>query len=246
MDNISHIVDSASSIRGFTFSLDVKKQDESTLHGHSQDEAQSSGFGRALTDTISLSAEALQRVRRFGENEAARTTEKDAAQKQQRDTFYASVQARAYAENAAQVETVTEDTPDVYGKNGVLRNEDTVASKTPTTEELRRVPYQSNVDMAQVAALYAGNIRPAENLQTRTFTPTNTSESYEGLRLRQMDSARPVSVHINAAQSTALAYAADAKPSTVSAAYRTQASAANPSTALVLVSRWSTGVDMRV
>ncbi len=241
MESISGLVDSSSPANSFDFSLDVSHKQNQEKQQRSQDTAQSTGFNAVLADTLAISPEALQKAKVLNQSDAVIAS--DTAQTQQQgdpSQDYKGAQspwnAWSYGDNLA----------GTYTKDAIAPQQEAAAVKAPDSEELRRFPTASTLDISSVAALYAGNVTPVDTLQTRTFTPTNSASSYEGMRLRHMDSSRPVSIHINAAQSTSLAYASSVSPEKATAAYKTQASAGVPTTSLMPMSRWSVGVDIRV
>ncbi len=224
MSAVSGLVDGALQISPFDFSFDTSNgQQENAQRRGQSDASQSIRFDTAVADAFSFSAEALQKAKVLQQNDAVFASESSQTQKEFED---------AYSGN--------------YDVLGRLRASEESTAKAPNAEDMRRVPYAGTPDVSSVAALYAGNMQIQDNLQTRTFTPSNGASAYEGMRLRSFDASRPVSVHINAAHSTALASGSTISPQKASSAYQVQADRGTPSVSMLPSSRWSVGIDMRV
>ncbi len=243
MDGISGWIDSSSQISPFDFSFDTSSQEQSQGRNSKQTE-QSSRFDSVIADALSLSPEALEKAKVLQRNDAVAATENSQTQRQFQnslaDTPYGAL-ATSYTNTAA--------TYTAAGRIQGNEQDEMTVTKGPQAEELRRVPYAQSPDLSHVAAMYAGNVSPQDNLQTRTFTPSNGSSAYEAVRLRSLDGARPTSVHINDVQSTSLAKGSNVSPQKASAAYQSQYRVGNPGSDLappVYTGRWSIGVDLRV
>ncbi len=238
MDGISGWVDTTSQISPFDFSFDTGSQ-ENNQGRSSQQTGQSSRFDSVIADALSISPEALEKAKVLQRGDAVIATEHSQSQGQFQDSYAAS----AYG-----VATSFAGTYNASGRIQTTEQDELSVTKGPQSEELRRVP-STSPEMAHVAAMYASNVTPQDNLQTRTFTPSNGSSAYEAVRLRSLDGARPTSVHINDAQSTSLATGTSVSPQKASAAYATQYRAGNPGSDIappVYSGRWSVGVDLRV
>ncbi len=237
MDSISGLVDNASTISPFDFSFDAFQSggDQSQKRGARSAE-QSSNFDSVVADALSLSPEALEKAKVLQQGHAVIATENTQTQRPFQDVYVPSMGAGT----------------GVYTSSGRISpnaHEEESLTKAPVAEEMRRVPYTTTPDMAGVAALYASNLNPLENLQTRTYTPSNGAAAYEALRLRAADGARPTSSQGVDAQSMTVNSASTISSQKASAAYATQAKAGNPGTELappVYTGRWSVGVDLLV
>ncbi len=226
MDGISGYIDTASGISPFDFSLDVHSGGQENEQGQRRrDASQGSNFDSVVADAFSFSAEALQKAKVLQQSDAVFHSDTTQTEREFHDAYTASY--------------------DALGRPRAQSSEEKDV-KAPTAEELRRVPLSATPDGASVAALYAGQLHVQDNLQTRTFTPSNGASAYEGMRLRNLDSSRPMSVHINDMQSTSLAMGSSVSAQRATAAYQVQADKATPTTSMLPSSRWSIGIDMRV
>ncbi len=242
MEGISALVDNTTQISPFDFSFDTNSQ-ENNQGRRSQQTGQSTHFDSVIADALSLSPEALEKAKVLQQGDAVISTEGAQTQRQFSDAFHGTFT------DASSIAGSYAGTYNASGRIQGNEQDELTVTKGPQSEELRRVPSTQNSDMAYAAAMYASNVTPQANLQTRTFTPSNGASSYEAMRLGSLDSARPTSVHINDVNSTSMAKGSTVSPQKASAAYQNQYRVGNPGSDFappVYTGRWSVGVDLHV